>query len=117
MPIGRTTIRRKPIRIVPIRRKPIRIMLIHWKLFRRMPIRRIPIRRMSICGIRNRKWPSFLMFYITMNELYYYSYSLFRRIGSIPYSLIYNIDITLGQRLRKLYVSERTATVFTRSSF
>ena len=78
------------------------------------------------------------MFYFTMNEqwysvsiLYYYYYSLFRRIGSIPhlsrmenkerktcvqYSLIYNTDVTLGRQLRKLYVSERTAAVFTRSS-
>ena len=127
MPIRRMLIRRKPIRIMPIRRKPIRIMPIHWKLFCRMPIRRIPIRRMSICQIRNRKWPSFLMLYLTMNELwysvsifYYYSYSLFRRIGPIPYLsrmqneekkkvcvqylLIYNIDVTLGRRLRKLYV-------------
>ena len=35
----------------------------------------------------------------------------------VQYSLIYNIDATLGQRLRKLYVSARTAAVFTRSSF
>ena len=92
-----------------------------------------------ICRINNRKWASFLIFYLTMNEqwysvyiLYDYNYSLFRRIGSIPYlfkmqnkkkktcvqySLIYNIDVTLGRRLRKLYISERTSAVFTSSSF
>ena len=30
---------------------------------------------------------------------------------------IYNIDATLRRRLRKLYVTDRVATVFTRSSF
>ena len=80
------------------------------------------------------------MFYLKINEqwysvsiLYYYSYSLFRRISStsylsrmqnkekektcVQYSLIDNIDGTLGRQLRKLYVTERTAAVFTRSSF
>ena len=57
-------------------------------------------------------------------------YSLFDRINSIPYltmirnkewsnvfapySLFYNIDVTLERQLRKLYVSTRTAVVFTR---
>ena len=140
IPIRRMPIRRKPIHIMSIFRKPICVMPIHWKLFRRMAIRRIPIRRMSICRIRNRKWSSFLMFYLTMNDkyysvsiLYYYSYSLFRRIGSIPYlsrmqntekkkicvqySLIYNTDVTLGRRLHKLYLSAKTAAIFTRPSF
>ena len=117
---------------MPIRLKPIRIMPIHWKLCRRMPIRRIPIHRMSICRKGNRKLSSFLLFYLTMNEqwysvsiLYYCCYSLFRRIGSISYlsrmqkmekkkvcvqySLIWNIDVTLRRRLRKLYVYARTA--------
>ena len=73
----------------------------------------------------NEQWYS-------VSILYYYSYSLFRRIGSISYlsrmqnkenkktcvqySLIYNIDVTLGRQLRKVYVYERTAAVFTRSS-
>ena len=80
------------------------------------------------------------MLYLTMNEqlysvsiLYYYSYSLFRQIGSIPYldrmqnkekinvcvqySLIYNTDVKLGRRLHKLYLSARTAEIFTRPPF
>ena len=35
----------------------------------------------------------------------------------VQYSLIYNIDVTLGRRLGKLYVSARTAAVITRLSF
>ena len=71
----------------------------------------------------NEQWYS-------VSILYYYSYSLFRRIGSylsrmqnkenkktcVLYSLIYNIDVTLGRQLRKVYLYERTAAVFTRSS-
>ena len=69
----------------------------------------------------------------SVSILYYYYYSLFCRIGSIPhlfrmqnkekkkvciqYLLIYKIDVTLGRRLRKLYLYARTAAVFTRLSF
>ena len=49
-------------------RKPILIMQIRWKLIRRMPIRQISTRRMSLCLIRNSKWPLFLMPYLIMNE-------------------------------------------------
>ena len=35
----------------------------------------------------------------------------------VQYSLIYNIDDTLGRRFRKQYVSPKTAAVFTRPSF
>ena len=93
-------------------------------------------------NILNKEQKIYIIPYVLFNNewaivfcfiLYYYSSSLFRRIGSIPYlsrmqneekkkvcvqySLIYNTDVTLGRRLRKLYLSARTAKIFTRPSF